>query len=196
MKTAVTAQALDHLRGHRHLAVPAALAIDHTQHPAFAVDVLWAQPHGFTNTQTAVIDKRKYCLEPVLAHRSQQLMDSVACEYHQQRLIAPDLELLPQLPIALKRVAVEHPQGHDCLVQRRRTQLLLVAQVDQLIEHQTILKTAIVYFHSKEGCLRAVNDKSNGRKAYFESSDCWLRRGREGGATARSGIRFACAREC
>jgi hypothetical protein len=48
MKTPVTAQALDHLRGHRHLAIPAPFAINYTQHPAFAVDVLWAQPHCFT----------------------------------------------------------------------------------------------------------------------------------------------------
>ena len=152
MKTPVTAQALDHLRGHRHLAVPAPFAIDYTQHPAFAVDVLWTQSHCFTNTQAAVIDEREHRLEPVLAPRSHQLMDFIACEHHRQRLIATDLELLPQLPVALKIVAVEHPQGHDCLVQRRRTQLFLVAQVDQVIEHHAfadLLERTLRVPHSK-----------------------------------------------
>jgi hypothetical protein len=57
------------------------------------------------------------------------------CFHHNwQRLIAPDLELFPQLPVPLEIVAVEHPQGHHRLVQRRRTQPLLVAQIDQVIE--------------------------------------------------------------
>jgi hypothetical protein len=92
MKTPVTAQALDHLLRYRYLAVPVAFAIDHTQHPTFALDVLWPQLHGFTNTRAAVIDKREPRLEPVLAHRSQKLMDFIACEHYRERLTAADLE--------------------------------------------------------------------------------------------------------
>jgi hypothetical protein len=41
-------------------------------------------------------------------------------------------------------VAVEHPQSHDCLVQRRRTQLFLVAQADQrTLGHRTFSRSRI-----------------------------------------------------
>jgi DNA polymerase I-like protein with 3'-5' exonuclease and polymerase domains len=47
-------------------------------------------------------------LEPVLPHRSQQLMDFIAGQYHRQRLIAPDLKLFPQLPVPPRDVYAEY----------------------------------------------------------------------------------------
>ena len=64
MKTPISAKPLDHLRGHRHLAVPAAFAIDNAEDPALAIDVFWPQPHGFTHTQSAVIDQGQHRLKP------------------------------------------------------------------------------------------------------------------------------------
>ncbi len=135
MAAPVAAQAFDHLWSDGHLAVFASFAIDHTHDTAGRIDVLRSQSDGFADSQATVINQSQDGLEAVRAHRAENPAHFVTREHDGQRLIPPDFELLPELPVTLKIVAEKHPQSDHGLVESRGTQLLRVAQINKMIEH-------------------------------------------------------------
>src|SRR3954469_13158493 len=134
MRFPITAQALDHRRGNRHFAVLPALPIDDPDDGASAIDIRRAKPDRFANAQAAVMDQGENGPEAALANRTEQAPGLFTGQHDRQRVIAPDLELLPELPVALEEVLIKQPQGNHCLVERGGSQLLLVAPEDQVIK--------------------------------------------------------------
>ena len=147
--TPVSAQALEHLRSHRHFPVFAAFGVEDANNPARRVDVLRPNRGRFTHAQAAevaegnsgcrgmgepMIDQAKDRLEAIAANRAQEPARLVPGEDQRQRLIAPNLELPPQLPVALQKVAIEHAQRDHRLIECGGPQLLFIAPKDQVIE--------------------------------------------------------------
>jgi hypothetical protein len=132
--TPVPAQAFEHLWSDRHFAVFAAFGVEDANNPARRVDVLRPNRGRFTHTQAAVIDQAKDRLKAIAADRAQEPPRLVPGQDQRQRLIAPDLELPPQLPVALQKVAIEHAQCDHRLIECGRPQLLFIAPKDQVIE--------------------------------------------------------------
>ena len=81
-----------------------------------------------------MMDEREDGSEAALANRAEQAPGLFASQNDRQRVVAPDLKLLPELPLALKELLVEQAQSDDRLIERRGSQLLLVAPEDQVIE--------------------------------------------------------------
>ena len=130
----VVAQPLDHGRGDGNLARLASLALADAHHPAGGVDVGGPQRNRFAQAQAAMIDQSQDGLETVFPHRGEDPPYLGAGQDDRQGRIPADGKLVPELPVQTEEVAVKHPQGDQGLIERGGPQLVVIAQVQQIVE--------------------------------------------------------------
>jgi hypothetical protein len=118
MGAPVGAQSLQHLSRDRDLPVFAALAIDNPDDAALPVDVLRANRERLADPQPTVVNQAKGRLEAALCHRAHEPCSLLAGHHDRQRLIPPDLKLVPQWPVLAEKIPIKHAQRHHRLVER------------------------------------------------------------------------------
>ena len=82
-----------------------------------------------------MIDECAVGAESDFTEGAQQAVDFVAGEDFGQGFVALDVDLLPDVPVDAKVVAVEGAQRADSLIDRAGSELALVLEVNEEIEH-------------------------------------------------------------
>ena len=101
MRFPITAESLDHRRGNRYFAVLAALA-SRMRTTARARRCLRDEAEPPRRHAGRMMDERENGSEATLANRAEQASGLFASQNDRQRVVAPDLELLPELPVVLE----------------------------------------------------------------------------------------------
>ena len=143
VRPVVAAQPHQELLADGHLPALAALAVDHPQHAALAVDVAGLQMGALAQAQPAVVHHGEQGPEPPLPDRAQQgghpfdrlRTGFLPADDVGKQFLAMELDGLPALPLAAQVVAVEGPQRAQGLVDGGVLQLLLHLQVQQEVPH-------------------------------------------------------------
>ncbi len=89
----------------------------------------------FGKTQTALVDDGEVGAVTTVAESAQECGDFLAGEDMGKGFVALDLDLLPDVPLDLKVVAVEGAQGADGLVKSAGAELAFILQDDEKIQN-------------------------------------------------------------
>jgi hypothetical protein len=129
-------QPCEHLRRDGHLAVLAALAIEHAQHTALRIEMRDLQPAQLPEPQPAVVHQRKDFLKTRLLHRREQRAHLLARQHAGQRHGALDLDLRPARPVRAPQVIAEkQAQSAHALVERAALVIALLLEMVEEAQH-------------------------------------------------------------
>lgn len=113
----------------------AILALGNVNDEPLAVDVAGLDGEGLAEAQSALIDDGAEGAVAPVAEGSQEQGDLVAGENVGERFVALDVDLLPDVPFQPEVVAVEAAQCADGLVEGGGSELALVLEVHEEVEH-------------------------------------------------------------
>lgn len=129
------AQATEQLGGDGNFAGFAVFGLGNVDDEALAVDVAGLDGEGFAQAQSALIDDGAEGSVASVAEGAQEQGDLSAGEDVGKRLFALDVDFFPDVPIKSEVVAVEGAQPADGLVEGGRSELAIVLEVDEEVEH-------------------------------------------------------------
>lgn len=129
------AQATEQLGRDGDFARLAVFGFGNVDDEALAVDVTGFDGEGFAQTQSALIDDGAEGAVASVAEGAKESRHFSAGEDVRKRLLALDADFFPDVPIKSEVVAVKGAKTADGLVEGGRSELAIVLEVDEEVEH-------------------------------------------------------------
>lgn len=131
----IEAQASIEFRSDRNLPGLSSLTVDDADDEALPVDVFGFDPERFAQPQATLIDDSEVGAVAAFSERAQEEGDFVARENMGKRLGSMDLDLFPDIPIAVEVIAIEETDRAKRLINGRSAELPFLLEMDEEVEN-------------------------------------------------------------